>query len=369
MKHYLFIGLCLILCASCAGWSKVQKSTQVNIDVIAYYAGNGSDLDQYRFEQLDQVIFSFCHLRGNELTIDDAMDTLTIQKLVALKKQHPRLKVLLSLGGWGGCAPCSEVFATAEGRSSFVRSVKKLTQDFQTDGIDLDWEYPGIEGHPGHLFQPADKANFTALVRELRQVLGKKAEISFAAGGFDAFFEGSAEWNKVMPLVNRVNIMTYDLVNGYSTVTGHHTPLYSSPGQQLSADYAIKYLERLGVPRKKMVLGAAFYARVWENVPDQNHGLYQSGKFKSFVPYQRFLATINEAEGFQFYRDTIAQAPYAYNAQKKLFATFDDQESIRQKTLYTCKEQLGGIMFWQLVGDTRENGLLNAINSALMEKK
>lgn len=364
MKCYLFAGFCFILCASCAGWSKVQKRGYGKVDVIAYYAGNGSDLDLYRFEQLDQVIFSFCHLRGNELTIDDATDTLTIQKLVALKKSHPKLKILLSLGGWGGCAPCSEVFSTAVGRTAFVRSVDKLLRDFQVDGIDLDWEYPGIEGHPGHLFQRADKANFTALVRELRQVLGEKAEISFAAGGFDAFFEGSVEWDLVMPLVNRVNIMSYDLVNGYSTVTGHHTPLYSSPGQQLSADYAIKCLEKLGVPRKKMVLGAAFYARVWENVPNQNQGLYQSGKFKSFVPYQRFLSTITEAEGYQFYRDSIAQAPYAYNPFKQLFATFDDRESVRQKALYAQKEQLGGIMFWQLVGDTRENGLLEAIYKA-----
>ncbi|MBN8678261.1 MAG: glycoside hydrolase family 18 protein [Chitinophagales bacterium] len=365
MKWYLFVGLSLLMGVSCAEWSKVQKSAQAKVDIIAYYAGNGSDLDQYRFEQLDQVIFSFCHLRGNKLVVDDATDTITIKKLVALKKKHPKLKVLLSLGGWGGCAPCSEVFSNAAGRTEFVRSVKKLMKDFHTDGIDLDWEYPGIEGHPGHLFQKSDKANFTALVRELRQVLGKKAEISFAAGGFDAFFEGSVEWDLVMPLVNRVNIMSYDLVNGYSTVTGHHTPLYSSPGQQLSADYAIKYLEKLGVPRKKMVLGAAFYARVWENVPNQNQGLYQSGKFKSFVPYQRFLTTITEAEGYQFYRDTIAQAPYAYHPAKQLFATFDDRESVRQKALYTKKEQLGGIMFWQLVGDTRENGLLDAIFKAL----
>ncbi|HAD13160.1 MAG TPA: glycoside hydrolase [Saprospirales bacterium] len=364
MKNYLLVSLSLILGASCAGWSKVQKSAHAKVDVIAYYAGNGADLDQYQFGQLDQVIFSFCHLRGNELTIDDATDTVTIRKLVALKKQHPRLKVLLSLGGWGGCAPCSEVFSTAQGRTAFVRSVKKLTQDFQTDGIDLDWEYPGIEGYPGHLFQPADKGHFTALVQELRRELGEKVEISFAAGGFDAFFEGSVEWDRVIPLVNRVNIMTYDLVNGYSTVTGHHTPLYSTPDQRLSADYAIKYLERLGVPRHKMVLGAAFYARVWEQVPNINQGLYQSGKFKSFVPYQRFLNTVTEAEGYRFYRDTLAQAPYAYNAQQQLFATYDDRESIRQKTQYVQRERLGGIMFWQLVGDVRENGLLEAIFQA-----
>src|SRR5690349_22776137 len=71
--------------------------------------------------------------------------------------------------------------------------------------------------------------NFTLLIQALRTTLGDKYEISFAAGGFTKFLTQSIEWNAVMPFVDRVNLMTYDLINGYSTVTGHHTPLYSTP--------------------------------------------------------------------------------------------------------------------------------------------
>jgi chitinase len=332
--------------------------------VIAYYHGKGRDLQQYKWEQLTHVIFSFCHLRGNRLAVDDANDSLTIRKLVALKKQHPRLKVLLSLGGWGGCEPCSQVFSTAEGRSEFATSVQELTKEYETDGIDLDWEYPAIEGYPQHPYKPEDKHNFTLLVQELRRVLGKRAEISFAAGGFADFFDKSVEWAQVMPLLNRVHLMSYDLVSGFSKVTGHHTPLFSTAEQQGSVDYGVRYLKTLGVPPEKIVIGAAFYARTWEQVENVNNGLYQPGKFKSFVPYNKLAQTITKETGFVLYRDPAAQAPYAYNPALKEFATFDDIESVSMKTKFARAKGLGGIMFWQLGGDLPENGLLQAIYDA-----
>src|SRR5690606_33537276 len=209
--------------------------------------------------------------KGNRLHVDNKGDSATIKKLVSLKKDHPILKVLLSLGGWGGCEFCSPVFSTDAGRKEFAESVKELNDYFLTDGIDLDWEYPGIPGHPGHAWQAADKPNFTELVKSIRNSLGEKHEISFAAGGFPRFLEESIEWDKVMPLVNNVNLMSYDLVSGFSTVTGHHTPLYSNANQRESADDAIRYLISIGVPADKIVIGGAFYARTWENVENENN--------------------------------------------------------------------------------------------------
>jgi len=118
--------------------------------------------------------------------------------LVSLKARNPKLKVLLSLGGWGGCESCSAVFSTAEGRALFVKSVAEVTTYFKTDGIDLDWEYPSIAGYPGHLYQEADRANFTALIQGLRSALGPKNELSFAAGGFKTYLDLSVDWKTVM---------------------------------------------------------------------------------------------------------------------------------------------------------------------------
>jgi chitinase len=335
--------------------------------VIAYYAGNGQNLEQYNWEEITHVIYSFCHLRGQELAVDNAKDSITIRNLVALKKQHKHLKVMLSLGGWGGCKTCSPVFATEEGREVFARSVKKLSKTYKTDGLDLDWEYPGIEGVPGHPYMAEDKQNFTLLVEQLRKQMGKKAILSFAAGGFDKYFDHSIEWEKVMPLVDYVNLMSYDLVGGYSKVTGHHTPLYSNGDQASSGDHGVKYLLDLGVPAEKIIIGAAFYGRSWSGVKNENNGLYQSGTFKSFIPHHQFEKALTAEKGFVFYRDPVSKAPYAYSAELQEFATFDDPESIKLKTKYALEQKLGGIMFWQLTDDRKEGGMLHAITEGIGE--
>jgi chitinase len=331
------------------------------LNVIAYYSAGPEKVDNLPAEKLSHIIFSFCHLTGNKLTVDSKRDSTTIQKLVNLKKRNANLKVILSLGGWSGCPSCSDVFSTDAGRKEFAQSVLKLNQYFKSDGIDLDWEYPTIEGYPGHRFVPEDKQNFTALVRDLRKTLGTKYEVSFAAGGFQKFLDESVEWKEVMKEVDRVNLMTYDLVNGYSTVTGHHTALYSTPQLRESTDNAVQYLIKLGIPANKLVIGGAFYGRMWEGVVSTNNGLYQSGKFKAGIDFKNFDQEISEQKGFVKYWDDVAKAPYSYNAAEKLFITYDDKRSLALKTKYAIDHKLDGIMFWELSLDTDKDGLLDAI--------
>ncbi|MFT3675607.1 MAG: glycoside hydrolase family 18 protein [Chitinophagaceae bacterium] len=362
----IFLPLICLLCLLCIYPVAVKaQKKRAPVTVIAYYSGNESRIDGYPVEKLTHIIYSFCHLKGNRLNVDNAGDTATIHKLVAMKKRNPALKVMLSLGGWGGCKPCSDVFATAQGRLDFASSVKEINSYFKTDGIDLDWEYPAIPGHPGHPYRDEDRPNFTALVQALRDSLGKDNEISFAAGGFPGFLEKAVEWDKLAPLIDRVNLMSYDLVNGFSTVTGHHTPLYSTSKQVESADQAVKYLAGIGFPLNKVVIGAAFYARTWEQVEGTNNGLYQSGRFKSFVPYSIFKNTITAEKGYQFFQDKEAAAAYAYNPKEKIFATYDDMTSIAAKTKYVKAKGLNGIMFWELTLDITTGGLLDKIHSTL----
>ena len=162
-------------------------------------------------------------------------------------------------------------------------------------------------------------------------------------------------------------MMTYDLVNGFSQATGHHTPLYSTASQVESTDNAIRYLTSIGVPADKIVIGAAFYARTWERVNNVNNGLYQAGKFKNFIPYRQFDKRISRDSGFVFYRDSVANAPYSYNPSQRIFATFDDKLSIRTKTQYVKDKGLRGIMFWELTLDDYENGLLGVIDEVKWE--
>lgn len=353
----LWFSICICFCISVAAQSKNKFA------VIAYYQGKRpAQADSFEVEKLTHIIFSFCHLKGNRINVNNATDTAIIKKLVALKNRNPHLKVMLSLGGWGGCETCSAIFSTKENRKVFATSVKEISNYFGSDGIDLDWEYPTIPGFPNHKNQPADKENFTKLVKQLRRTLGKKYVISFAAGGFDAYINKAVEWKKLMKKVNFVNVMTYDLVNGFSGITGHHTPLYSNAQQTESVDNAVEKLVGLHVPKNKIVIGAAFYGRMWDSVAVTNSGLYQQGKFVKMVPYKNFALQLSADSGFVYHWDEAAKAPYLYNPVQHLFVTYDDTLSMELKTKYAIDKKLGGIMFWQLTSDDYTQGLLDAID-------
>jgi len=359
MKYLLFI---LVLNTS---FCIAQTKPNPKISVIGYYDGDANRIDKYPIEKLTHIIFSFCHLKGNKLWVNNKKDTATIQKLVSLKKRNPGLKVILSLGGWGGCETCSPVFSTEQGRNEFARSVKEINNYFKTDGIDLDWEYPAIAGFEGHPYIPEDKHNFTLLVQALRKQLGPKHEISFAAGGFTEFLQKSIEWDEVVKSVDKINLMTYDLVNGNSKLTGHHTPLYSTPQQIESTDNAVRYLDSIGVPKNKLIIGAAIYGRIFTIEQDANNGLYQKGKFTGGISFSKLNKDSLTNEGFTYYWDDVAKAPYMYAPAKKQVLTFDDEKSMAFKTQYAVDKQLGGIMFWQLADDKITGGLLDVIDETV----
>lgn len=357
----------LFIAFFCVGMATTRAQGNKKFYNIAYYTGDGQAIRNHPVEKLTHIIYSFLRLSHDTLTFRNDKQRQTVQDLVALKKEYPGLKIMVSLGGWGGCAPCSELFSSEEHRSTFARTTVALFREYGIDGLDLDWEYPTIEGYPGHAYGPEDKQHFTELVRALRKEMGRDFLLSFAAGGFTKYLEESVDWNALVPLVDFINLMTYDLTNGYSKVTGHHTPLYSNEQQVESSDHCVSWLIDHGIPADKLILGAAFYARVWEQVPDKANGLYQPGSFKQGVPYRNFGQYFSGNSGFQYFWDSTAHAPWQYNSSKKLFATFDDKRSIRDKVAYVRQRHLGGIMFWELSEDASTNGLVDAIHAAFAE--
>jgi len=225
--------------------------------IIAYATGNAATIKQYPIGKLTHIIYSFLKLKYNTFTFHNVNQRYNLQQLVALKKEFPQLKIMVSIGGWSGCAPCSDLFASAEHRKNFAKTTVALFKEYGIDGLDLDWEYPAIEGFPGHKYAAADKNNFTELIKTLRQEMGNDFLLTFAAGGFVKYLEQSVDWDAVIPLVDFVNLMTYDLVGGYSKFSGHHTPLHSANPWEESTSKCVNWLLDRNVPANKLIIGEA----------------------------------------------------------------------------------------------------------------
>ncbi len=334
--------------------------------IIGYYKGKPAEIDKYEYKKLSHIIFCFTQLNGNKISFEDSLGEKSLRLLVAQKKKHPNLKVLVALGGWSGCNTCSPVFSSDTNRIAFAKSVKDFLVKYNADGFDLDWESPVIGGKD-RAASPDDKDNFTALMIALRNELPPPYELSFDANSFREYVLQSIDWKKVIPQVDFVNLMTYGLPNDKARHTGHHTALYSSPFQKESVHSGVLLLDSLQVPLNKIVIGAGFYGFVVQQVDSVNFGLGQMGKLNKDATYKEITEKDTIARGYQNYWDSLAMAPYLYSKAERTFITFDNKESCRLKTRYAIDKKLGGIMFWKINGDTYRNGLLDAIYKEAMK--
>ncbi|MDE6225745.1 MAG: glycosyl hydrolase family 18, partial [Muribaculaceae bacterium] len=128
-----------------------------------------------------------------------------LRTIANLKKNNPDLKVLLSVGGWGA-GNFSEMAADPKLRRKFADDCLRIVKEYNLDGIDIDWEYPGSSAAKISS-SPDDRANFTLLMRDLCETLGNNRLLTIATS---AGAEHIA-YTDLIPYLDFVNIMTYDM--------------------------------------------------------------------------------------------------------------------------------------------------------------
>jgi len=279
-----------------------------------------------------------------------------IEAIRRIKEINPGIKILLSVGGWGA-GGFSDAAITEEGRKKFAESAKELVIQANLNGIDLDWEYPTVPA-AGIDARPEDKETFTLLLQEIRDALDEiKTEehllLTIAAGSGEYYIKGT-EMEKVASILDYVQIMTYDMASSYITFTGHHTNLFNYAKTKSSAKTAIDMFIKAGVPKEKIVMGAAFYSRKWDGVVNTNNGYRQEADtFGDFGPdYGELCEKYIGKDGYVRYWDDDAKAPYLFNGSS--YISYDDAESIAHKIDYLKEEGFYGIMYWEHKCDTTQ---------------
>lgn len=322
--------------------------------------------------QLTRINYAFANVKKGLLVEGFVHDRENLRMLTGLRRQYPNLQVLISVGGWSWSGGFSDVALTFESRSRFIESAVKYIRENALDGIDIDWEYPGLVGNRNK-HRREDKENFTALLRELRQRLHTESRelrrpllISIAAGASEEYL-ANTEMAKAQLYLESVNLMSYDYYTpSADKTTGHHAPLRANPAdpKHVSVEASVRLFEAAGVPAGKIVLGVPFYGHAWTHVSDVQHGLFQPGKKSDLEPAYKTVPELVSQGGFVRYWDRVAEAPYLYNSDKRTFITYEDPESIRLKCQFVLRKNLGGVMFWGYSNDA-SGELLTTITRSL----
>ena len=352
----------------------VQPATRVIAGYL--FVGNApADVSDVDASRLTHINYAFANLRDGEVVEGFASDAENFRRLRELRQRHPHLRVLVAVGGWTWSGGFSDAALTVASRERFVRSAVAFVQRHDLDGLDIDWEYPGLPGN-GNTHRPDDKANFTAMMAALRAGLddlgrrtGRKYLLTFAAGAFPRFIEHT-ELAQVAASIDWVNLMTYDFrVAAVDPVAGHHANLFDHPDDEKrrSGDAAVREFLAAGVPAAKLVLGVPFYGRGWMDVRADRNGLYQPGVpliDAKGLTYARLAADLVGRDGYERHWDATAQQPYLWNASRRIFIAYDDPESVRRKAQYVVERGLAGVMYWQH-GSDRTGTLLQALYESL----
>ena len=281
--------------------------------------------------------------------------------LTALAHAHG-VHVLLSIGGWDDSGAFPAVASDPARRAHFAHSCASAIRRYGFDGIDIDWEFPGLEEHGG---SPADSTRFPLLLRALRDTLDRLGialrrhlVLSAALPALDARAR-MMSIRRSAPLLDCLNIMTYDLYGSWDPRAYHNAPLYAGPGgdSARTVDGAFRlYRDRYGVPPRKINLGVPFYGHTFVDCPEllDTHAGADTTLFPATGATYADIAA--HAAEFTRHRDPYAMVPYLTSPVRRTLVSYDDPQSVRLKAEYVAAHGARGLIIWEITQDALPDG-------------
>ena len=274
--------------------------------VVGYMPSWQGAANGIQYDKLTHINYSFL-LPNSDGSLRPLENAAKMQEIVTLGHAQG-VKVLIAVGGWmdGNDSPFTTLAANPTTRTAFVNNLVNFVNQYNLDGVDMDWEYPREGNEPQH---------FELLMQELGQAMHSRGKLLTAAvvvSGWNA----DGVLNGVFDDVDFLNIMAYD------------GPEHSTMAQ---AEGGLNYWLGRGLPKEKAVLGVPFYSR-----PQA-----------------------------QSYASLLAQGA-SPNSDSFQGNNYNGIPTIKAKTQMAL-DRAGGIMMWELSHDTSDpnTSLLAAINQVV----
>lgn len=303
--------------------STPQNTELTDFKVVGYYpAWKPDKLSAIDFSIITHICYAFA-IPTPDGALLDLQNPDTARTI--LQSAHANgAKVLLSVGGWSyNDIPLENVFVEATANETkirqFAESILSMCETYGFDGVDMDWEHPRVDGTSAKQYE-----SLMLLLSERLHAQGKLLTAAVLSGvtvDGNIYYDAAAHTNVVLNAVDFINVMAYD---------GGDGERHSS--YSFAVNCGTYWKDTRGLPAYKVVMGMPFYARPsWES-------------------YGIILESVPKASDM----DCVS-----YNGMEVYYNGLD---TITAKTRY-AKENLGGVMVWELTQDTSDpdKSLLQAI--------
>lgn len=315
------ITLCIL---SLCNLAQASKETSVNeFKVVGYYSGDlfNEPVEKLQTDKLTHIMYSFVIPK-----VDGSLhDLKNPEQLIGLvnKAHKDGAEVFISLGGWSyegkALEPVfKELAASNEKRKLFIENVCAMVEEYNLDGVELDWEHPN----------KSTAADYEKLVIELSDELKLQGKELTAALNGSWYTDWAAEDTSViteecLKRFSFINVMAYDMNNA------DHSPIWFF-------ENSISYWLNRGLPPEKIIMGIPLYAK------------------PSWKQYRHLVAE-NPEYAYTDYAPTIPLESY-----------YNGINTLREKTIIALN-RAGGLMLFDINEDANdENSIVSMIDNMLI---
>lgn len=328
----LIVLLTLSIFASCRSFiNKNVKKNNKRKPIIAVYptwSVNSLAVENIPWNSFSHIAIPFILPNPDGSIYTNEVDKI-IPEIVA--EAHKRTKkVYVSIGGATGYQLDSFQIIASDDKilETFVKNINEYVSKYSIDGIDIDWEFwtkQDIDRVGGN--DPVESKLLVKLLSELRSSLPKSVDLTVDV--FAGSWKGEQYLKEIQNYVTYVVLMSYDFTGAWpQSEIKHHSDYETFKA-------SINFFIDRGFDKKKMIVGTPFYGIQFHDGKNEKI---------SHIPYKDILNNGNIENTF-----------------------YETPSLIRKKSEYIVKNDLAGIMFFELTQDEINSpySLLKASNEVI----
>jgi chitinase len=261
---------------------------------------------------------------------DGSLQTNELDALIPPLQEAARAngkKLIVSIGGATGYEDAFQQIASSpEKLQRFTKAVTRFAQQYQLDGIDIDWEYwtkQAKRNEGGN--DPYESKLLVNLLAELRKQLPH--DVLLTTSVFAGYWSGEQYLSELQAHVDYVALMSYDFTGAWPvSPVKHHADFKTFKA-------SIDFLTERGFKREKILAGIPFYGK--EFVDGKNHQVVDKS-YSELLP--QLLA---------------AQQPVNRGKLQNVF--YETPELVTEKSHYILDQKMAGVMLFELTMDALDS--------------